>query len=112
MILFIVYAILSASGIILFKLGSTGISLEITKSVFGFQMSYYSLIGLLCYIVSFILWMVIISKNDVSYIVPIGLAVTNLLILIGSYAILGEQLSLMKIVGVGVILLGIALLNL
>lgn len=112
MILFILYVILSSSGIILFKLGSTAVEFTLTDKIVGFNMSYTSLLGLLCYLISFVLWMVIIGKNDVSYIVPIGLAATNVTIMLGATFFLGEAFSLYKIIGLGLILGGIVFLNL
>ncbi|MEG0079035.1 MULTISPECIES: EamA family transporter [Enterococcus] len=109
--MFILYVLLSSAGIILFKLGSSQLSFEITKETIGLNLSFLSITGLICYIISFLLWMAIISKNDVSYIVPIGLAATNIAILIASALILGESISIIQTIGVGVIILGVFLLN-
>ncbi|MGY3746854.1 hypothetical protein ACWN8P_06310 [Vagococcus salmoninarum] len=111
MISFIIYVILSSMGIILFKLGASDASISLTKGIFNFHMSYISMIGLLCYLLSFILWMYIIANKNVSYIVPLGLGLTNVMILVGSYFILGESISLMNIVGAGVILVGVMIIS-
>ena len=111
MVMFVLYVIFSSMGIILFKLGSSNISFEVTKEFFGFHLTYTSLLGLLFYIVSFLLWMIIISKNEVSFIVPIGLAATNIFITIASVMILGETISTSSILGIGLIILGVILLN-
>lgn len=111
MIIFIIYVVLSSMGIILFKLGSKEAVVSVTKGIFNFQMSYISLLGLFCYLLSFILWMYIISNKNVSFIVPLGLGLTNVMILIGSYFILGETISTMNIVGAIVILLGVIILS-
>ena len=55
------------------------------------NISLISLLGLFCYLISFILWMLIISRSDVSYIVPLGVACTNIAILIASNLILKRQ---------------------
>lgn len=111
MLLFIIYVILSSSGLILFKLGSAGISIGLTKSLFSFQLPLLSLIGLLCYLVSFLLWMFIIAKSEVSFIVPLGVALTNLAVLLGSYFILNETVSINTVIGAALIIIGVVVLN-
>lgn len=111
MITFFIYVILSSMGIILFKLGASEASVSLTKGLLNFQMSYISMIGLLCYLLSFVLWMYIIANKNVSYIVPLGLGLTNVMILVGSYFILGESISMMNIVGAAVILIGVLIIS-
>lgn len=111
MFIFVIYVILSSMGIILFKLGANQASVSLIKGIFNFQMSYISIIGLLCYLLSFVLWMYIIANKNVSYIVPLGLGLTNVMILIGSHFILGETISGVNIVGAGIILIGVIILS-
>ncbi|MFW7370738.1 EamA family transporter [Vagococcus fluvialis] len=70
-----------------------------------------SILGLMCYLISFILWMIIISKSDVSYIVPLGLGLTNVLILVGSMVVLKESINVYGIIGIVMILGGTLLIN-
>lgn len=111
MILFILYVVLSSSGLVLFKLGSNNISLTINKSLFSMNFPWLSLLGLLCYLISFILWMYIISKTNISFVVPLGVGLTNLAVLISSYFILHESLTTNTIVGSIFIILGIIIIN-
>lgn len=111
MLLFIVYVILSSSGIILFKLGSTDLSIKMVNSNLNMNFPTLSILGLLCYLVSFVLWMIIITKSDVSFIVPLGLGLTNVLILLGSTVVLKEEINLYGIVGIILILGGTILIN-
>lgn len=112
MFLFLIYVVLSTSGLILVKLGSQVNSIQITNAIFSFSMSFTTIIGFLCYMFSFVLWMVIISKSEVSYIVPMGVAFTNIAVLVGSKLILHEQVSLGTVIGTGVIILGIVIIQL
>ncbi|KAF1304830.1 EamA family transporter [Enterococcus sp. JM9B] len=113
MILFFIYVILSTSGLVLFKLGSIngGISINLAKSAFSFHIPLLSLLGLLCYMVSFLMWMYIISKTDISFIVPLGVALTNLAVLLSSYFILHETMSYTTIIGAALIIIGAVILN-
>lgn len=111
MILFLIYVILSSSGIILFKLGSSDLSIKIINNQLNMNFPGLSILGLLCYLGSFVLWMIIISKSDVSFIVPLGLGITNILILVGSSVVLKEEISLYGIIGIVLILAGTLLIN-
>lgn len=111
MVLFIIYVILSTSGLILFKLGSSSLSIGLSKSIFSMNLPFLSLMGLLCYLCSFLLWMYLISKSDISFIVPLGVAVTNIAVLIGSYVILKESISSTAIVGTILIIIGVIVMN-
>lgn len=111
MILFLIYVVLSSSGIILFKLGSSDLSIKIINNQLNMNFPGLSILGLLCYLGSFVLWMIIISKSDVSYIVPLGLGITNVLILVGSSVVLKEEISLYGILGIVLILAGTLLIN-
>lgn len=111
MILFLLYVLLSTSGLILVKLGSQATSFQISSTVFSFSMSFLSLLGFSCYLLSFLLWMMIISKSNISYIVPLGVAFTNVAVLIGSKFILHEPVNVGTIIGTLVIIAGIAIIQ-
>lgn len=112
MLLFIIYVILTSAGLILFKLGSENLAIGIKNASLFFNLSFTSLIGLLCYLASFILWMYILSKNEVSFILPLGVAVTNVVILLASHFILGEQVSTNAILGIALIIIGVVVMKL
>ena len=112
MILFFIYVILSSSGIILFKLGSSDLSIKMINNQLNMNFPTLSLLGLLCYLLSFLLWMVIISKSDVSFVVPLGVALTNIAVLFSSYFILKEEISVTTIIGAVVIVVGVVIINL
>lgn len=112
MLLFILYVVLSTSGLILVKLGGQATSFQITNAIFSFSMSFTMILGFLCYMISFVLWMVIVSKSEVSYIVPLGVACTNIAVLLGSKLILQEHVSLGTVIGTAIIIVGIVIIQL
>jgi len=109
MVLFIIYVFLSSAGLVLFKLGSSSLNIQLQQTIFSMNIS---LICLFCYLISFILWMLIISRSDVSYIVPLGVACTNIAILIASNLILKETITTNALIGAVVIIVGIVIMNL
>lgn len=105
---------LSAGGLILFKLGSklSAVSIILEKGVLGFSINVYSLAGLCCYLLSFVLYMQIVTKYDLTRIYPITSGLVYVLVFLGGIFILGENLSVVKFIGSVAILLGIILMNL
>jgi multidrug transporter EmrE-like cation transporter len=65
------------------------------------------LIALFFYGLAFVLWIVLLSRNSLSLIYPIGISLNVLLTLITARFILGESLSLIHVIGIMVILCGI-----
>lgn len=110
-ILFIFYVILSSSGLILFKLGT--INPNINLNIFGMELifSLKSLIGVFCYGFSFLLWLVIVSRMNLTIAMPLSVAIVNTLVLVGSYIFLNEKITLIQGIGIFIIILGVSLIG-
>ena len=67
--------------------------------------------GLLCYVISFGLYLVVLSKFEVSFIYPIVMSLGFLLILTFSVTFLDESLSLGKIFGILLMISGIFVIS-
>ena len=76
------------------------------------EMGYLTIIGLLCYITSFLLFLVIVTKHNLSYIVPLLAGCVHVAVLIASVFILKEKVSFISVGGIAVIIVGILILNL
>ncbi|MGC6768411.1 hypothetical protein [Enterococcus sp. LJL51] len=111
MILFFIYVVLSSLGLILFKLGSKDLNVVFQQQLFSFSMSWIVLAGIFCYLASFLLWLVIVNKSELSYIYPLSIACINIAILVGSHFILNEAIGIKELVGTGVIIIGIILMK-
>ncbi|MDE6743538.1 MAG: hypothetical protein K2J95_06645 [Lachnospiraceae bacterium] len=110
-ILFVIYLLFSVSGLTLFKVGSMQES-ELTIPVVNVVLSKWTLLGILCYGLSFLIYLYVISKFDLGVIIPIIGGVVNILILLVSYFILKESLSACSIIGAVIISIGIVIMNL
>ena len=81
---------------------------SIVSSGLRLALEPYILGGLLCYVVSVVVWILALSRVDVSIAYPmlsIGYVVTAL----AAWALLGESLSMVRIAGIVVIILGVFL---
>lgn len=72
-------------------------------------MNLYIWGGFACYAVSIVLWLVVLSKVEVSYAYPF-LSIGYIVAAFVGWAVLGESMSLTKVAGIAVICLGIVLL--
>ena len=104
--------ILTVSGLVLFKLGtSQDFSIAFTSNKMSVVLNYKAILGLLCYVFSFLLYMGLVSKFDLSYIVPITQGIIYILIFISSIAIFKEKITIQAFIGTVMVILGIILLN-
>ena len=110
-VLFAVYALLSAGGLVLFKLGGRDAALELGRTGFSVSLSWKMLLGIFCYLCSFLLWLVIVSRTQLTFAMPLSVGLVNILVFLGSARFLGEQISPTKILGLAVIVLGLFLIS-
>lgn len=110
-IMFTCYVLLASSGLILFKLGSTNNNL--TLNIFGLSINYSikMILGLLCYGFSFILWMLIVSKMNLTFAMPLSVAIVNTLVVVGSCLVLKEKITLTQGVGIFIVILGVCIMT-
>lgn len=111
MIKIIIYLILTIGGVTLFKLGSGGISISITAQYINVALSSISILGIVCYLGSFLLWLKIISTSEISLVFPIVTGIVTVLTFLSGVIIFNEHISSGKIVGLLVIIAGIVIMN-
>ena len=110
-IMFTCYVLLASSGLILFKLGSANSNL--TLNIFGLSINYSikMILGLLCYGFSFVLWMLIVSKTNLTIAMPLSVAIVNTLVVIGSCLVLKEKITLVQGIGIFIIIFGVCIMT-
>ena len=93
------------------KVGVVSLKLEqMWNMIQEFFTNLYLWSGMLCYAVSIILWMVVLSKVNVSLAYPflsIGYIITAVL----AYFLVNEPLTLQKCIGIAVICAGVIILT-
>ena len=111
LLLFMVYAVLSSGGLVLFKLGGQEAALQLGKTGFSVTLSWKMLLGVFCYLCSFLLWLAIVARTQLTFAMPLSVGVVNILVFLGSVKFLGEEITSTKIVGLAVIVLGLFLIS-
>lgn len=112
-IVIIIVGIAFASlGQILWKIGMNGIGVIDNFTFTHFLMlisNAYVLSGLICYAVGTLFWLVALSRADLSFVYPF-IALTFVVIFIASSLFFHEQISLQRITGAVIIIVGIIVL--
>lgn len=105
------YLLASVGGLVLLKAGSSTNTLLLLKQTLRLEFSYLSLAGLFLYIISFVLWLVLINRYALSYIQPLTAGLSYILITLAALFILKENITLFQWGGIIFILIGIVLMN-
>lgn len=113
----IIYIFLTVSGLVLMKSGLMQTNLgglgDLIKNLFNLKfllVHWKYILGMVCYATSFLTWMFLLSKKDLSYIYPLTIGIIYALIMISSIIFFREQFTLWKLIGTILIGLGIIFL--
>lgn len=111
-IVLVIYAALSSLGLVLIKLGSkTGAPISFVDGKPQFNLGLYAVCGIIFYGLSFIIYTYLVSKNDLGYIIPVSTALVYIFIFAASFLLFKEPFTVIKIMGICLILGGLFLLN-
>lgn len=105
----IIYLLCSTSGLTLIKLGTEGTKISFINGLIDMTFNWKLIVGFIVYVISFILYTLVISKYNLSYIYPILTALLFILVMLSSAFVLKENISTLQIVGVIIIIIGVLL---
>ena len=112
-IVFAVYILLSAGALTLIKLGANNASqLSVDGGVFSMKIGLMMLVGLVLYIVSFLLSLSLISSFNLSYYYPLSAGAIYVVVALFASMFLKEKMSGAQYAGMAMILAVIVLMNL
>lgn len=99
-------------GLIVLKMGTkNGAPISVIENKIHFNINLITISGIFLYGVSFLLYLWLISKNDLGYIIPLTTALVYGVIFFASSFIFHEVFNATKIIGIIMILAGVILLN-
>lgn len=99
----VLYIILSCSGLCFMKAdaaGGTGIK------ILSFYIGIKMLIGMLCYGISFIIYAFVISRTQISIMIPLLAAVNSCIIVFAGWLLFGESINMGQGIGISVVVAG------
>ncbi len=112
-LMIVCYLIFTVSGLILMKKGGNAGTITNSNGEFGFNISWISALGFVCYIISFLLFTrIIMMFENVSYISPICNGIAQACIVVSSIIFLKEKFSGCTIGGAALIIAGVVIMNL
>lgn len=112
-IIIALYVLATSAALVVLKLGAkTGAPADYVGGRLHFHITPYTLGGVVLYGISFLIYIYLISKYDLGYIIPLTTALVYVLIFTASYFIFKELFTPFKIIGILLILTGLVFLNL
>ncbi len=109
-ILFVLYVLLASSGLVLFKLGTnSGTIIKILNLNINF--SWKMIAGIMCYGASFLLWLYIVSHMNLTFAMPLSVALVNTLVIFESCILLKERITLTQGIGIFIVIFGVAIMT-
>lgn len=106
------YVLATSLGLIFLKLGTEdSLPVRFINNKIQFNLNFYAVTGIFLYVLSFVLYIYLISKNDLGYIIPLTTALVYVVIFVSSFFIFHEVFTATKIVGISLILGGLIFLN-
>jgi Membrane transporters of cations and cationic drugs len=111
--LILVSVFLGAIGQVLVKYGATGLQLNfagkyLIESIFSILRNVPVMCGIISYGVSFLLWIKVLSKVELSYAYPM-VSMGYIITMIFSYFVFRENISFVRLLGVVFIIIGVIL---
>ncbi len=111
-LLLIIYVASSSLGLVLLKVGlNNGTLITLHSAFLELKLHTFLMAGIVLYVLSFLLNMIVMSRFNLSYVYPISAGLIYIAILVFSLLILKEQMSLMQVTGTIFILIGIIIMN-
>lgn len=106
------YLILTIAGLILYKKGTTSdFLINITNKSLNIKLSWLSIMGLACYLCSFLIYMLILPRYELTYIMPLMSAFSSICIYILAVLVLKESITVTGVIGTIIIIIGVLLIN-
>ena len=111
-IVLLICYILTSVGLLMIKMGGSETSISLMSQGISMQMDFKLIIGLISYVVSFLLFTIILQKQNLSFIYPLSAGVVNVISVVLGIIVLKETVSVTGMIGVGLVILGIIFMNL
>lgn len=109
-VLIIAYVLFAVFGSTLLKYGGIAEVKKFLIPLININVSWITLLGFISYGISFIVYTILLNKYDLSIISPITVALVYIFLMVTAFVIFKEPLTVKKILGSSLILVGILLM--
>lgn len=104
------HVLLSVGGLLLIKTQATQLRLAWQQQAPLWPVGGWVALGAGMYIAGFLVWMVVLARNELSVVYPIAVGVTLVLSSVAALILLGESLGLLRLAGMACVMLGVVLI--
>jgi len=111
LILLMSYIIFTTTGMLLIKLGGSDTSFKYSLTLISIQFNPLLLAGLILYVISFFLYIILIQKANLSYLIPLCAGAVNVVAVLMGVFILKERLVAPSIFGIFLVIAGVTLIS-
>lgn len=106
--LVVLYVIFAVGGSTLIKYGGLEKAASlIILPIVHVSISWITMLGILCYGLSFLFYVLLLNKFDLSFISPLTVGIVYVLLMVTAIVVFNEQFTLFKTIGCTLILAGI-----
>ncbi len=112
LLLIIAYLIFNTAGLSLLKMSTLNLKLASYSDYLELFTKPEFILGFLLYAASFLAWVVMLSKKDISYIYPIVIGLSYIVIMITAIILFRDSFTLNKALGSTLIGLGVIFISL
>jgi multidrug transporter EmrE-like cation transporter len=110
-LLFAIYTVCTSAGLLLFKHAWPSFSAALRRGDWVGPASVAPVVGAALYVTSFFLWLVIVSRMQLTVAYPLAIGLSLLMVSAGAVWWLGESLTVAHGVGAALVLAGVVLLT-
>lgn len=109
-ILITLYVVFAVGGSTLIKYGGIAKDAALfTVPIANVSLSPISFLGILFYGASFVLYILLLNRLELSFVSPVTVGIVYVLLMITAVLVFGEQMTVIKMLGCGLILAGVLL---
>ena len=110
--IFVAYFIFTCLGMVLIKLGGRpSENILFTLPVVDFRVTALTFIGFFVYGLSFLLYTILLTRYELSFLNPVTIGITSILIFASAALVFGEAITLAKIAALLLIVGGVIIIN-
>ena len=109
--LVVLYILFAVGGSTMIKWGGLKSMGGIILPIVNINVSAITLLGVLSYGISFIVYIILLNKFDLSFISPLTIGVVYVLLMFTASIVFGESFTLIKIIGCVLIIAGVLMVG-
>jgi len=108
----IIYVALSSMGLTFIKMGlNQGTMFVVANGIFEMRVGLFLVLGAVMYVISFFFSFIALSKTNLTVFYPLSAGLVYISVCLLSVFLLKESVSITQAIGMGIILIGVIVMN-